>query len=79
MPEPDRIIIVRPSPLQRFFMLLSGLAIVVLGLILLIPVLIVLGTIALLTIAWVRLRLWWQSLRRHGPLDGRRNVRVLDR
>jgi len=79
MPQPDRIIIVRPGPLQRFFMLLSGLAIIVLGLILLIPVVIVLGTIVILTIAWIRLRLWWQSLRQRGPLDGRRNVRVLDR
>ncbi len=79
MAEPDRIIIVRPAPLQRFFMMLSGLAIVVLGLILLIPLVIVLGTIVVLSVAWVRVRLWWQSLRRHGPLDGRRNVRVLDR
>jgi len=74
-----RVIIARPSPVQWVLFLILTLVGVVLGLVIILPLAIFLGVVALLARAWFRVGAWFSGLRSNGPLDGRRNVRVLDR
>ncbi len=66
-----------PNLLVQFLALLFFLSLLVLGLIIFIPLAIFAGTLFLiwLGVVWVRLK-FARAKQPNGPLDGRRNVRV---
>ncbi len=74
-----RVTIARPSPLQRVAIVLVLAVGFVIGLVIIVPLAILTAVLSVLLLAWMRVRAWFRGLRRSGPLDGRRNVRVIER
>lgn len=69
-----------PSPFAEILALLVIAALAVLGVMIFIPLVIVavLGLMVFVAITWVRLK-FRGAKAPNGPLDGRRNVRVIER
>ncbi len=74
-----RVTIARPTALQRLGITLVLAIGFVIGLVIIVPLAILFGVLGVLLLTWLRIRAWFSGLRRRGPLDGRRNVRVIER
>ncbi len=74
-----RVMIARPTPLQRVVITLLLVVGFVIGLVIILPLAILCGVLGVLLVLWLRIRAWFSGLRSKGPLDGRRNVKVIER
>ena len=74
-----RVTIARPTPMQRVVITLLLAVGFVIGLVIILPLAILFGVLGVLLITWLRIRAWFSGLRSKGPLDGRRNVKVIER
>ncbi|MBL4591725.1 MAG: hypothetical protein JKY96_07165 [Phycisphaerales bacterium] len=62
------------------FCLILRIILVIIGLLIAIPVIVILLVLGLLIFAYIRIRmLFTRAHKPNGPLDGRHNVRVIDR
>lgn len=69
-----------PGPIAQILSILILLTLIILGFIIFIPLAIIIIALALILFAYFKIkRLFSKSHAPNGPLDGRRNVRVMDR
>ena len=80
-PRPGRSVQIKASgPIAQILSIIILLTLIVIGIALGIIILIPLGILALLLFAYFKIkRLFAKTHAPNGPLDGRRNVRVVDR